>query len=217
MSVVWGRFGLRKIDFILLLACRTKETLNLRQQIDTLNAAIAKEEEKANALEDKCTVFASGFGDADAQDKLLDELNTRVKEAYRKCFNEHDSSISTLQMLTSLENKLEHLFEVIEMMPADKVEQAEKVGRCGGWHQCSKDMSERLAHVSHTIAQGPRASSSLTRAKTGGTAHSPGGTGTKGTGTRTGSCQEEDGKTCGVSVATTAASCENQECREEKG
>ena len=34
---------------------------------------------------------------------------------------------STLQMLTNIENRLEELFEMIEMMPPDKVELAEKV------------------------------------------------------------------------------------------
>ena len=36
-------------------------------------------------------------------------------------------SRSTLQMLTNIENRLEELFEQIEMMPPDKVEMAEKV------------------------------------------------------------------------------------------
>ena len=35
--------------------------------------------------------------------------------------------LSTLQMLTNIENRLEELFERIEMMPPDKVELAEKV------------------------------------------------------------------------------------------
>ena len=34
---------------------------------------------------------------------------------------------STLQMLVNIENRLEELFEQIEMMPQDKVEAAEKV------------------------------------------------------------------------------------------
>lgn len=34
---------------------------------------------------------------------------------------------STLQMLTNIENRLEELFEMIETMPQDKVEAAEKV------------------------------------------------------------------------------------------
>ena len=35
--------------------------------------------------------------------------------------------ISTLQMLTNIENRLEELFEQIEVMPPDRVEMAEKV------------------------------------------------------------------------------------------
>ena len=34
---------------------------------------------------------------------------------------------STLQMLTNIENRLEDLFQQIELLPADKVEAAEKV------------------------------------------------------------------------------------------
>jgi len=34
---------------------------------------------------------------------------------------------STLQMLTNIENRLEELFEQIEIMPAERVEMAEKV------------------------------------------------------------------------------------------
>jgi hypothetical protein len=104
-----------------------RETSTLRQQIDALNVAISKEEEKATYLEEKSKLFSSGFGDAETRDKTLDELNQKVKDAYRKCFNDHDATISTLQMLTSIENKLEHLFEIIEMMPPDKVEQAERL------------------------------------------------------------------------------------------
>jgi hypothetical protein len=64
---------------------------------------------------------------SDSQEKLLHELNIKVKEVYRKCLGDSEGSLSTLQMLTSIENKLESLFETIEMMPPDKVEQAEKV------------------------------------------------------------------------------------------
>lgn len=35
--------------------------------------------------------------------------------------------ISTLQMLTNIENRIEELFQMIEMMPQDKVEAAQKV------------------------------------------------------------------------------------------
>ena len=51
---------------------------------------------------------------------------------YRTCIGENDASISTLQMLTNIENKLEELFEKIEKMPQDKVVEAEKVC-CGSF------------------------------------------------------------------------------------
>ena len=38
-----------------------------------------------------------------------------------------DCICSTLQMLTNIENRLEELFEQIEVMPPDRVEMAEKV------------------------------------------------------------------------------------------
>ena len=41
---------------------------------------------------------------------------------------------STLQMLTNIENRLEELFEQIEMMPQDKVELAEKVSILAIYH-----------------------------------------------------------------------------------
>lgn len=72
-------------------------------------------------------MFSSGLAGAESQEKLLDELNHKVKDVYRRCIGDSDANLSTLQMLTNIENKLEQLFEAIEQMPPDKVEQAEKV------------------------------------------------------------------------------------------
>ncbi|KAJ3254335.1 Coiled-coil domain-containing protein 38 [Boothiomyces macroporosus] len=63
----------------------------------------------------------------DSQEKMLDDLNHKVKEVYRRCLGDTDGDLSTLQMLTSIENRLEQLFEQIELMPPDKVEEAEKM------------------------------------------------------------------------------------------
>ncbi|KAJ3398079.1 Coiled-coil domain-containing protein 38 [Chytriomyces hyalinus] len=103
-----------------------KETQSLTQQIDFLNAAIDREEEKAHMLEERAKMFSSGLVGAESQEKLLDDLNHKVKEVYRRCIGDSDANLSTLQMLTNIENKLEQLFETIESMPRDKVEQAEK-------------------------------------------------------------------------------------------
>ena len=64
----------------------------------------------------------------DSQEKLLDDLNHKVKEVYRRCLGDADGDLSTIQMLTAIENRLEQLFEAIELMPPEKVEEAEKVG-----------------------------------------------------------------------------------------
>jgi hypothetical protein len=105
----------------------TKETQSLKQQIDFLNEAIGKEEEKAKSLEERSKMFSAGQVGSESQEKLLDELNHKVKEVYRRCIGDSDANLSTLQMLTNIENKLENLFEAIELMPPEKVEQAEKV------------------------------------------------------------------------------------------
>lgn len=71
-------------------------------------------------------MFSAGVG-GDSHDKLLESLNRKVKEVYRKCLGDTDGDLSTLQMLTEIENRLEELFQAVELMPADKLEEAEKV------------------------------------------------------------------------------------------
>ncbi|KAG4087909.1 hypothetical protein H8356DRAFT_1281259 [Neocallimastix lanati (nom. inval.)] len=105
-----------------------KETQQLKQQIEDLNDAISREEEKARQLEEKTIIFNSGGSEGEeSQEYLLDELNKKVKDVYKKCIGDNDANLSTLQMLTNVENRLEQLFEMIELMPPDKVEQAEKI------------------------------------------------------------------------------------------
>ncbi|KAJ3346337.1 Coiled-coil domain-containing protein 38 [Kappamyces sp. JEL0680] len=103
------------------------EATSLNQQIEFLNNAILKEEEKAKQLEERAKMFSTGTVGGDSQEKLLEDLNHKVKEVYRRCLGDADGDLSTLQMLTAIENRLEHLFEAIELMPPDKVEEAEKM------------------------------------------------------------------------------------------
>ncbi|KAI8826926.1 uncharacterized protein EV422DRAFT_17462 [Fimicolochytrium jonesii] len=104
-----------------------QETQSLKQQIDFLNAAIGREEHKAQMLEERAKMFSSGTMGGESQEKLLEELHQKVKEVYRRCIGDNEATFSTLTMLTAIENRLESLFETIEMMPPDKVEQAEKM------------------------------------------------------------------------------------------
>lgn len=71
-------------------------------------------------------MFSSNLSE-ESQSIVLGSLNHKVRDVYRKCIGDHESNISTLQMLTSIENRLEQLFEMIELMPQDKVEKAEKM------------------------------------------------------------------------------------------
>ncbi|XP_021343991.1 cilia- and flagella-associated protein 100-like isoform X1 [Mizuhopecten yessoensis] len=71
-------------------------------------------------------MFSYGEFKAEDQEKMLQALNKKVEEVYRSCIGDNEANISTLQMLTNIENRLEELFEQIETMPQDKVEAAEK-------------------------------------------------------------------------------------------
>ncbi|XP_043934527.1 cilia- and flagella-associated protein 100 [Protopterus annectens] len=102
------------------------ETNLLQQQIDSLKDTITKEEERARELELKSRVFSFGQFSADDQDKTLEMLNKKVAEVYRACSGGNEANLSTLQMLTSVENQLEELIENLEMIPPERVEIAEK-------------------------------------------------------------------------------------------
>jgi len=100
------------------------ETESLQAQIDGLQGAIKVEEEKGKALMDRTAKNTQGV--LSGKDVSLDELNSKVTEVYVRCGFEADASQSSLQMLTNIEAKLEEYLAVIEQMPEDFVEVAEK-------------------------------------------------------------------------------------------
>ncbi|RKP02991.1 hypothetical protein CXG81DRAFT_10102 [Caulochytrium protostelioides] len=104
-----------------------EDTLSLSQQIDQLNTAIAKEDEKAAHLQLRADALTSSATGAEQQERGLAQLHARIQDLYTKSTSDSDGSLTTLQMLTAVENKLESLFTAIEGMPADKVLQAEKI------------------------------------------------------------------------------------------
>lgn len=103
-----------------------KETAILKEQINKLNNQIKREENKAQDLKIRAKMFSFGEFKAEDQEKMLQELNRKVEDVYKSCIGDNEAQISTLQMLTNLENQLVGLLEQIETMPADKVEAAEK-------------------------------------------------------------------------------------------
>ncbi|XP_065828818.1 cilia- and flagella-associated protein 100-like [Oscarella lobularis] len=103
-----------------------KETHSLKIQIEVMEAAIQQENDKAAELEHKAKMFNFGEFKAEDQEQMLTALNKKVGEVYRNCIGENEANITTLHMLTSIENRLEELFEQLDMLPAEKVEAAEK-------------------------------------------------------------------------------------------
>eukprot|EP00118_Oscarella_pearsei_P003800 m.15792 g.15792 ORF g.15792 m.15792 type:complete len:598 (+) comp26564_c0_seq1:38-1831(+) len=103
-----------------------KETHSLKVQIESMETAIQQELDKAAELEHKAKMFNFGEFKAEDQEQMLGALNKKVGEVYRNCIGENEANITTLHMLTSIENRLEELFEQLDMMPPEKVEAAEK-------------------------------------------------------------------------------------------
>jgi len=98
------------------------ESTGLETQIEHLKANIKVEEEKSKLLQDR----AGKHVGVAVQEQMLEELNKKVAEVYRAIFSEADNSLSTLQMLTNIEARLEDLLAIIDSMPPDAVEAAEK-------------------------------------------------------------------------------------------
>ena len=58
---------------------------------------------------------------------LTPSPSPKVAEVYKAIFAEADNSLGTLQMLTNIETQLEELLAIIDTMPRDEVEAAEKL------------------------------------------------------------------------------------------
>jgi hypothetical protein len=102
------------------------EVDNLQQQIDELEKTISREVEKSHELETKAKLFSFGEFKAEDQETMLQALDKKVAEVFNKCIGANEAAVNTLQMLTTIEGKMEELFEELETLPTDKVEAAEK-------------------------------------------------------------------------------------------
>jgi len=98
-----------------------RKTHQLDQNIHELKGQIEVEESKCEALKQRAQASAG----EDKQEDLLISLGEKVKDVYRKCGFDADSSPSTLSMLTELEARLEDLLTAIEAMDEVDVTRAE--------------------------------------------------------------------------------------------
>jgi len=116
----------------------TKATMDartgqLQKQIDELQTLIAAEEAKAKALIQKRDSAAElgaavekEISSQQEKEKMLHDLNIKVREVHTQCGHDATSKPNTLFMLSTLENQLERLLADIEKMPIDYVIRAEK-------------------------------------------------------------------------------------------
>ena len=109
-------------------------TSQLQVQIDDLQGQIRGEESRAKLLREKRSsaieTDKGGAGnDTKSQhekEKLLHELNNKVRYVYEACGYDASSKPATLTMLSQMESKLEQLLAAIEKLPQDYVIKAEK-------------------------------------------------------------------------------------------
>ncbi len=116
------------------------ESHALKTQIDVLTGSIKSEEDKGRALLDR----AGKNTGVQEQESTLQELNKKVAEVYRAIFSDADSSLGTLQMLTNIEARLEELLSIIDAMPREEVEAAEK--------QKEKERRQRVREAKQELA-----------------------------------------------------------------
>jgi len=96
----------------------------LEDQIYGLEQEIAKEEDNCWLARERTSYFSAS--NLDKQEDEMIALDVKVAAVYEVCIGENEANISTLQMLTNIENRLEELFESIAKMPPAKVEEAER-------------------------------------------------------------------------------------------
>ncbi|KAF4112080.1 cilia- and flagella-associated protein 100 isoform X1 [Onychostoma macrolepis] len=102
------------------------ESKQLKVQIDIMTDTIQREKERAAELEMKAKLFSLEQYKPEDQDKTLDALSRKVEEVYHCCVGETEANLTTLQMLTAIEEKLGELLENADMIPKDQMSIAER-------------------------------------------------------------------------------------------
>ncbi|XP_041954978.1 cilia- and flagella-associated protein 100-like isoform X2 [Alosa sapidissima] len=104
-----------------------QETEQLAQQVEILSCAIERVKENKAELELKARLFSFGEYKADHQDRMLESLGKKVGEVYHLCVGETEANLTTLQMLTSIESRIEELLEAMELVPRERLLMVERV------------------------------------------------------------------------------------------
>ena len=94
---------------------------SLNTQIHLLQSNIFDVQSRAKDLEIKARMFSYGEFKEEDQD-YLQNIDKTVHKVYIQCIGHNEANIGTLQMLSSIENRVEELFDILEGLSSDKVE-----------------------------------------------------------------------------------------------
>ncbi|BBM97952.1 cilia- and flagella-associated protein 100 [Marchantia polymorpha subsp. ruderalis] len=95
----------------------------LRSQLQVIETAVKNEEERQRMMQSKTSLNTEDK----KHDISLEQLTRKVVEVYARAGLDSDASLSTLQMLTNLEAKLEENLLGIDHIPPEYVEQQERI------------------------------------------------------------------------------------------
>lgn len=101
-----------------------REFGHLQHAITEIQMEIKKEKERSHIAQDKAHFFKAAETNDEEQEMI--KLGRKVDDAYRSLFGDNEANMTPLQMLTNIENKIEELFEQIELLPPELVEDAGK-------------------------------------------------------------------------------------------
>ncbi|KAM3924783.1 coiled-coil domain-containing protein 38 [Leptodactylus fuscus] len=98
----------------------------LNQHKDMFSEALAREQEQIAELELKTKMYSFGNMSLEDQDKVLSTLKKKITDVYKCCIGEAQATINTVQMLSSIENRLGELQDILESLPKEIVSAALK-------------------------------------------------------------------------------------------
>ncbi|DBA67458.1 hypothetical protein WJX79_002798 [Trebouxia sp. C0005] len=102
------------------------ESEGLRRQVARLELTIQAEMEKGKVLQERAQQnFEVSMG-ISAHEVTLDQLADEIAEVYERCGFDRDATVTTLQMLTNIETRLEEYLTLADVLPLDMVENTEK-------------------------------------------------------------------------------------------
>ena len=98
----------------------TFKASTLSNQISLIQNILALEFLKVQDLDHKAKMFSYGEFKEEDQEHLH-KIDLNVQTVYNHCIGHNEANISTIQMLSSIENRVEEIFDSLENLPIDKV------------------------------------------------------------------------------------------------